>query len=143
MPHLTDARAMQGHLRESLNSRTRWVFLTDCEEGHRRISTLALGLTARWLVLGLKSEKLLGYGVCEWMNPPTRHRATISFLTVPKSALAVDEVLAFVGQDQDPSADQDILLLTGGGDKGIEMMTLFASACRNDKFQTAQEVQGN
>jgi hypothetical protein len=135
MPYLKDV----SRLREAIEGRTRWVFVTNLADGHREISGLAFELAARWAVLGINPDGLMDYGLIEFFNRPTGHRDTISVLTVPKSALGVDEVNAFLGRlsrPQQTDGSQDLIGLCPDTERGREAVTIFLLALHEGSCRT-------
>ncbi len=97
MPHYT---RLPEQLREEIAGGGRWVLLAVSERGHLGLVGLAAGLLGKWALLGVNGEPLLSYGLVDFLNLPTLHRATFSILTVPKVACSVEELnewLAGVG----------------------------------------------
>jgi hypothetical protein len=124
MPHLIDGRDLKSHLADAVNGGRHWVFVTDHEEGH----LLFVGLARIWIRRGV-AESQLHYGQCDFLNRATGHRAHLSFLTVPKTAVPLAEVNSFLNA---PVAAEegvaDILhLLT---DAGAEAAFAFLAAAR-------------
>jgi hypothetical protein len=143
MPRLKDSTSM-ARVRDAIRARTRWVFVTELGDGHRQLASLAVNLALRWELLGLCPDALLDYGLIDFCNGPTGHRGVISILTVPKSALSVDEVNSFLGclsPRQQTDGSEDLFGLCLDTDAGREMLTLFLQAVHKGKFRvwTPQE----
>jgi hypothetical protein len=131
VPYLKDPETIALRLADAIQGRTRWVFVTDLPAGHARMADLAAALALRWLALGLNPDTLLDYGVFEFVNVPTLHRATVSVLTIPKSAVDVDEVNVFLAQvapGQQTDGERDLLLLTEDTPRARETLGVLLQA---------------
>jgi hypothetical protein len=137
MPRLKDGTSMV-RVRDAIRKRTRWVFVATVAEGHRKLAELAVALALRWEVLGLCVDSLLDFGAIDFLNAPTGHRGVISILTVPKSALSVDEVNSFLGRmppHQQTDGSEDLFGLCLDTAAGREMLTLFFQAVHKGEFR--------
>jgi hypothetical protein len=109
------------------------VFLSDNPDAHRHMVRLAAALD-------LCRVGGMAYGLVDWFNAPTGHRATTRFLTVPHQVLppaAVDLWMELAERGGAPSE-------TGPGGKDIialsarpEALMAFVTAVREGKCHPA------
>jgi hypothetical protein len=130
--HLTDGREVARHLHEALGGRACWVFLTDNAEGHLHLCTLAAALLALGAGEGMK------FGTTDFVNAPTLHRGTVSFLTVPKEVLPPAEVAAWLTglglEHEGPAGGKDVVMLAASRDRS-ELLAVFALAMHRGACQ--------
>ncbi len=121
---LTTRTEVVNHLSDAINQRKRWVFITDHPQGHQEFVALALAIEF------LEANADLACGFLDWLNWPTNHRATISFLTVPKDKMSLEKLERAVREwdvSQAVTEEQDLIIRA----ENVEAVTTFLIAMRN------------
>jgi hypothetical protein len=137
---LKDSEMLGRQIRAALQGKNRWVFVTNHPDGHLHMAQIAVALSARWLLLGIDPDKILDFGDCDFFNIPTGHRLRLSFLTVPKSALSVDELNEYMSLviPGTPTTDgsQDLIIMCEKGDmRAVEGIQMFLFSMDSGKWQ--------
>jgi hypothetical protein len=88
LPNLMTSEDIIPHLWSCFNGTDHWVFLSDYEDGydyvhHLAVCCLAVGMDVKWGYVG-------------WRNMFPEQKATVMFLTIPKTQFGPDDVNCFM-----------------------------------------------
>lgn len=123
MPELTTGDAIRAHARAVWAAGTHWVILADDGEmGTAFLAGLHIGLALR----GVPPDAV-AVARFEFFNLPTRHRGTVSLLTVPKTHLpraALGAAMRGAGYGVGPDADQDSVMVGAPGSRELLMAAM-------------------
>ena len=109
MPDLSDSPE---RLQAALTGRKHWVFVTDLQEAHLCLASLAMALIGR----GRAKDADLDYGVVETLDCRTGRRRKVSVLAVPKHLLSGKQLHRLLSAWGTPCSRDDSHDATDGQD---------------------------
>jgi hypothetical protein len=139
MGRLTGEAIVKKRLGEAVRGRKRWVFISVAggNRKHKSLGWLILHLTFRWLPLGINPEALCDFGDFDFANLFQNLRASVAFVTVPKSALGLEDLNELLGKFDPPQrtdGEQDLFLFCGDIPEATRTVESLVDAIHDDDW---------